>query len=250
VDSLLRPPIGFAHRGARAHAPENTLEAFRLARTLGATGLESDVWLTADGVPVLDHDGTVRAGVRHRSIAAVERGRLPAHIPTLEELYAACGTSFSLSLDVKDPAAAQPVVAVARAAGSEALSNLWLCYPDWERLAAWRAEGTPGPSGPAVPLPDLVRLVDSTRLRRIREGPERRAANLADAGVDAINMHLTDWTPGLTTLFHRFLRLAFGWDAQFERNLVSLLRMGCDAVYSDHVDRMVAALRALQQPDA
>ena len=44
-----RPCIGFAHRGASADARENTLEAFRLALELGATGLESDVWLTADG---------------------------------------------------------------------------------------------------------------------------------------------------------------------------------------------------------
>ncbi|MDQ3575194.1 MAG: glycerophosphodiester phosphodiesterase, partial [Actinomycetota bacterium] len=43
--SLIRPPIAFAHRGARAHAPENTLQAFRLALELGSTGLESDVWL-------------------------------------------------------------------------------------------------------------------------------------------------------------------------------------------------------------
>ena len=57
------PPIGFAHRGARAHAPENTLEAFALALRLGATGLESDAWLTADGEVVLDHDGVVRVGL-------------------------------------------------------------------------------------------------------------------------------------------------------------------------------------------
>ena len=50
---LRSEPIGFAHRGASAHAPENTLEAFELAVRLGAGGLESDVWLTADGVPVL-----------------------------------------------------------------------------------------------------------------------------------------------------------------------------------------------------
>ena len=53
----VRAPIGFAHRGARAHAPENTLAAFSLALEMGATALESDVWLTADGVAVLDHDG-------------------------------------------------------------------------------------------------------------------------------------------------------------------------------------------------
>jgi glycerophosphoryl diester phosphodiesterase len=62
LPSLLARPIAFAHRGARAHARENTLDAFALALRLGATGLESDVWLTADGVPVLDHDGVVRTG--------------------------------------------------------------------------------------------------------------------------------------------------------------------------------------------
>ena len=58
LPSLLAPPITFAHRGARANAPDNTIEAFQLALDLGAGGLESDVWLTRDGVPVLDHDGT------------------------------------------------------------------------------------------------------------------------------------------------------------------------------------------------
>jgi glycerophosphoryl diester phosphodiesterase len=87
-----------------------------------------------------------------------------------------------------------------------------------------------------------VHLVDSTRLRRIREGPERRAADLADAGIEAINLHHSDWTGGLTTLFHRFERCTFGWDAQHERVLAALLAMGIDGVYSDHVDRMVAAL--------
>ena len=81
--SLLDPPIGFAHRGARAHAPENTLDAFALALRLGATGLETDLWLTADGVPVLDHDGVVRRRGRQRPIAAVAKSALPASIPPL-----------------------------------------------------------------------------------------------------------------------------------------------------------------------
>ena len=72
-------PIGFAHRGARAHAPENTLAAFALALEMGATGLETDAWLTADGQAVLDHDGVVD----RTPIARIERGGLPEHIPTL-----------------------------------------------------------------------------------------------------------------------------------------------------------------------
>jgi glycerophosphoryl diester phosphodiesterase len=229
---LRDPPIGFAHRGASAHAPENTIEAFALARRLGAAGLESDAWRTADGEVVLDHDGVVRTGLRRREVSEVPRSALPPSVPTLGELYDACGTDYDLSLDVKDPAAAEAIVAIARAAGGDALGRLWLCSPDWEVVASWR------------PLEDDVHLVDSTRLRRIKEGPERRAARLAEAGVDALNMHWSEWTGGLTTLLHRFERLAFGWDAQHRRQLDELLSLGIDGVFSDHVDRMVDALAA------
>ena len=101
LPALLERPIGFAHRGARAHAPENTLEAFALGLRLGATGLESDVWLTSDGVPVLDHDGVVRVGRRKRSIRDMARGALPAHIPALTDLFEQCGHDYHLSLDLK-----------------------------------------------------------------------------------------------------------------------------------------------------
>ena len=76
LPSLRNPPIGFAHRGARAHALENTLDAFRLAVRLGATGLETDVWLTADGEPVCDHDGAVGRRFRRRSITELRRDEL------------------------------------------------------------------------------------------------------------------------------------------------------------------------------
>ncbi len=231
---LREPPIGFAHRGASAHAPENTIEAFTLAKRLGATGLESDVWRTADGEVVLDHDGVVRVGLRRRPVAEVARAALPASVPTLGELYDACGTDLEVSLDVKDPAAAEGVVATAREAGGDAVGRLWLCSPHWEMAASWRA------------LDPDVRLVDSTRLRRIKEGPERRAARLAEVGVDALNLHWSDWTGGLTTLLHRFDRFALGWDAQHRRQLDEVLSLGIDGVFSDHVDRMVDALAARQ----
>jgi glycerophosphoryl diester phosphodiesterase len=224
------PPLGFAHRGARAHAPENTLEAFALALRLGATGLESDVWLTADGVPVLDHDGVIRQGFRKRPIQELARAALPPHIPTLAELYDACGTSAPLSLDVKDPRAAAAVIAVAREAGHDAEGNLYLCSGNWRRAAGWRA------------LSDTVKLVDSTRLKRIKEGAERRAAALANAGIDVVNMHVDDWTGGMTTLFHRFTLGCFAWDAQHRRQLDAMLDAGVDGVYSDHVERMMDAI--------
>jgi glycerophosphoryl diester phosphodiesterase len=45
-------------------------------------------------------------------------------------------------------------------------------------------------------------------------------------------------------LFHRFERVAFGWDMQHDDVLRPALRMGIDAVYSDWVDRLTDAYRA------
>jgi glycerophosphoryl diester phosphodiesterase len=229
LPSLLRPPIAFAHRGARAHAPENTLTAFRLALRLGATGLESDVWLTADGVPVLDHDGVVRVGLRRRPLAALARDQLPEHIPALTDLLEACPTDYHLSLDLKAAAAGPVVIATVREAAPDLMPRLWLCDPDLDSLVALR------------PLDADVKLVQSTRLARIKEGPERRAATLRERGIDAINLHHTDWTGGLTTLFHRFDRYALSWDLQYDHLLRANLRMGVDGVFSDWVDRMIEA---------
>jgi glycerophosphoryl diester phosphodiesterase len=53
-----RPQI-FAHRGGCALGPENTLAAFDLGLQAGADGLELDVHLSADGVPVVHHDATL-----------------------------------------------------------------------------------------------------------------------------------------------------------------------------------------------
>ena len=52
-------PVDFAHRGASARAPENTIEAFRLAAQSGARGLETDVHMTLDGRVVAIHDDSV-----------------------------------------------------------------------------------------------------------------------------------------------------------------------------------------------
>lgn len=224
---LRQPPIGFAHRGASAHAPENTLEAFELAVRLGATGLESDVWLTADGIPVLTHNGSV-GRLRRRRISALSANDLPEHIPTLEEYYYAVDRTLPLSLDVKDEAAFDVVVATAINAGAE--QSLWLCHPNWELVAKWR------------PHCDGVNLVDSTRIKKVTEGAELRAHRLAGAGIGTINMHHTDWSAGLVTMFHRFGVECFAWDLQQPAALAATLSMGVDGVYSDHVDRMVDAL--------
>ena len=55
----MKPSI-IGHRGASSVAPENTMAAFREAIALGADGIEFDVRLTRDGVPVVIHDNTLR----------------------------------------------------------------------------------------------------------------------------------------------------------------------------------------------
>lgn len=233
LPSLLDPPITFAHRGARAHAPENTLEAFELALRLGASGLESDVWMTADGVAVLDHDGVVKKGLRKHPISEFERSELPEHIPTLRELLEVCGTDYSLSLDLKDPESATAIVAVISELDPSLLERTWLCEPSLNRVIELR--GLFGDTS--------IRLLQTTRLERIKGTPERRAEYLARHRIDGINLHRTDWNGGLVALFHRFDLHTFGWDMQHEHELREGLRMGLDAVYSDRVDVMTDAFR-------
>jgi glycerophosphoryl diester phosphodiesterase len=84
-----------------------------------------------------------------------------------------------------------------------------------------------------------VRLVHSTRLANMDRSPERHAARLRDGEVDAVNLHHSEWTGGLTTLFHRFGRFALGWDAQHVRVIAALLDRGIDGVFSDDVERLV-----------
>ncbi len=231
IPSLLDTPIAFAHRGAKGYAPENTLEAFTLGLKLGANGLESDVWVTADGVPVLDHDGLVKRSMgRGKPISGYRRDELPSHIPALTDLLERCGSAYHLSLDLKDPASGQAVIDVVREAAPAMLERLWLCSPVWESLLALRDQG--------------ARLVDSTGLQKIKEGAERRAATLAANGIDALNMHHRDWNGGLVVLLHRFDRVAFGWDMQETHILERSLRMGLDGVYCDYPDRMMDAYRA------
>lgn len=233
--SLLRPPIGFARPPESADTDDDLLERFAGALDAGATGLAGDLHLTADGVPVLHPEPQVRIGLRRRPLAQLTRAQVPDHVPSLGQLYQRCGNRFELALTFDDMGGATAVMAVASEAGGDAVARLWLCSADWHQAAAWRAEAAAE-----------VRLVAVTRLRRIDDGPERRAAALAGAGIDAVSLPGPDWSAGLTTLFHRFGRLAFAaGPASHRRQLDAVLAVGVDAVTSDHPGRMVEALAEL-----
>ena len=228
LPSRLVVPIGFAHRGARADAKENTATAFDLAVELGASGIESDVWLTADGALVLTHDGTV--GMRRRPVASMPRAEFDDEILTLPELLARV-PHLPVSIDVKTNEAMPVIYTWLASLNPVERERVYLCHPDWRFLAEWRAAD------------DHVRLVHSTAIKAMVDGPERQAFQLFEAGIDAVNLRENEWTGGLVALFHRFERLCFGWDAQHVRIIRNLLHMGIDGVYSDHVSAMMATIR-------
>ncbi len=85
----MREPLIIGHRGASAVAPENTLTAFRSAILAGADGIEFDVRLSSDGVPVIIHDDTLfrTHGLRKR-VADLRGAELDElGVPSLRELF-------------------------------------------------------------------------------------------------------------------------------------------------------------------
>jgi glycerophosphoryl diester phosphodiesterase len=136
-------PAILAHRGASARAPENTLEAFRLAVEEGAGGLELDVHATRDGEIVVIHDATVDrttdgsgavAGMTLEELRRLDagyrfspdggrtfpyRGR-GTRIPTLAEVYAQF-PDVRVNADIKETRAGteEVVLRVIRRAAAE-----------------------------------------------------------------------------------------------------------------------------------
>lgn len=186
-------------------------------------------------MPVLHHGGALRLGRAGRGrswratpIGALRAADLPAWLPTLAGLLSGCGTAYDLSLDLRDRAAAAAVLTVAGDAGMEP-SRLWLCGPGLVPLG-WR------------PLDPDVRLVSATRHRHLRAGWPTHLRRLAEGRADAVNVRRRGWTADRVAQVHAAGLLAFGWDAHRPADLERLLGLGCDAVYSDRVRAMTAAL--------
>lgn len=102
-------PLIIGHRGAAADAPENTLAAFVLALEQNADGMELDVQLCADGVPVIIHDDTVdRTCDGSGRVADLKLDELRMltiagdhSVPTLDELFAALGRRALYNVELK-----------------------------------------------------------------------------------------------------------------------------------------------------
>jgi glycerophosphoryl diester phosphodiesterase len=98
---MLQLPKVIGHRGAAAYAPENTLDSFREAHRRGATWVEIDVKLTADSVPIVMHDSSLKrtTGV-DRLAAETKAADLPKSVPTFEQAIA-CFQELGLGCNVE-----------------------------------------------------------------------------------------------------------------------------------------------------
>src|SRR5215208_983161 len=99
----------YAHRGASAIHPENTLRAFRHALAIGVDGIELDVHATADGVPVVIHDRDVtRTTDGSGCVDEIPLARLETfdagngeRVPTLADVLALVGDAAHLDIEIK-----------------------------------------------------------------------------------------------------------------------------------------------------
>lgn len=111
----LSAPLAIGHRGACAHAVENTLPAFALAADLGADMWELDAQLTCDGVCVVSHDDhLLRVFGQHLHISALRAAELASlpgvAVPTFDEVASlARARGVGLYVEIKAPYAGPKV---------------------------------------------------------------------------------------------------------------------------------------------
>jgi len=126
---MLILPRVIGHRGACAHAPENTLASFAKAADLGCAMVEFDVRLSADGVPVVFHDDRLErcsdgsGAVGRHTLAQLK----PLNIPTLAEVLALCAArGLAVNAEIKPD---RGMGAATAAAALAVLRDVWRGAP-------------------------------------------------------------------------------------------------------------------------
>jgi glycerophosphoryl diester phosphodiesterase len=204
------PPV-IGHRGARAHAPENTLAGFREAARLGCTWIEFDVRLTGDGVPVICHDSRLRRTTDGHGIVS----RLPLKmvqaydagggepVPTLDDALVLAGDlNLGVNIEIKADRglAAATAAAVADSIGrlGDRPAGILVSSFAIEALAAFR------PMRPDIPMGLLLgrlrgdwrKLAESLDCATINLNEHRltaeRAARITDSGYPLLAYTVND----------------------------------------------------------
>ncbi len=215
LPSLLDPPIMFAHRGAKAHAPENTIAGLparaRDGRHRARERRVAHPRRRARARSTTASSGAACASAGSPTCAATS---FRTTSPSLDDLVDACGTDY--------PPLARPQGAAVGPAGDRRPRRP-VAGAAGAHMAVSSRSGDAGRAASRQPDASSWSTRPASHARRRRRAPRRP---LAEAGIDGINLRRDDWTGGLVALFHRFDRTAFAWDLQFEHELRAALRMG------------------------
>lgn len=224
-----RPEI-IAHRGTpRAH-PENSLPGFALALALGVDGIELDVHLTRDGVPVVHHDPDLGGAspLAGRRIADLSLDELRAHalapdvpVPTLAEVCALADGRATLYVEVKARDAEDAVAALLAPHGARTPVHSFD-----HRVARGvrdRAPGTP------VGVLSVSYLVDTVGAMR--------AASARD-----LWQHWSMIDAALVEAVHTSGGRLIAWTVNEPTHAIALARLGVDGICTDVPDLLAPAL--------
>lgn len=232
------PPRVLAHRGLALEAPENTLLAFAAALAAGATHLETDVQVSADGVAVVAHDPDLSriAGrdVRVAQLTAAELQRVALGAGqgfcTLAEALDAFPEA-NFNIDVKAIGAAPSTVAAIRDARAEH-RVLVGSFRAARRLAVVRelpGVATSLSSESAIPAVLAARAGAVPALRRILRGVQAVQFPLRMAGLDVV-------TARSVAAFHAAGVEVHIWTVNDVATMDRLLALGVDGIVSDRAD--------------
>ena len=215
-------PLVIAHRGASARETENSLAAFRAAKTLGADAVELDVHATRDGAIVVHHDERIgRTPIARMSFTQIRAERLPNGelVPTLAE-----------ALDAILPLAAFVEV-----------KNL---DPSWDDALLAAFDGSSHPDRIAVHSFDhrIVRRLGGKRPDLSRgvlsaSYPIDAPRMMRDAGAKALWQEASLVDEALVTQVHGAGGVVYPWTVDDPETMRRLLAMGVDGLCSNHPDR-------------
>ncbi|MFG3102583.1 glycerophosphodiester phosphodiesterase [Streptomyces sp. NPDC048182] len=223
-----------AHRGDPYRVRENTLGSLRSAVARGADAVEVDVRLTADGVPVLLHDATLkRLWGLDRPLGSLTAARLAeltaGGVPALAEALAATeGTRLMLDLPgASEVAAVRPVVDAVRTCG--AADRVYYCAGATAMLAVRAAD----------PSAEIALTWTTT-------APPRPAL-LAAVGPRWLNYRFGLVDRALADRVHADGLLVSAWTPDTRRSMRRLIAAGVDSITTNRVD-VLHALRPAPPP--
>lgn len=229
---MLQLPRVIGHRGAMAYAPENTLESFREAHRRGATWVEIDVKLTADGVPIVMHDSSLKrtTGV-DRLASEMRASELPPAVPTFEQAIA-CFGELGLGCNVEIKPCEGREAETARVT-VETLRRLWPASLPAPLLSSFK---DPSLATAREAAPEFARALLIDELKDDWRG---RAEAVSAAGINTNGKRLTAVRAVEIRKAGYVLSVYTINDGDVARALVG---MGVQCVISDAPDVILAAL--------